>query len=146
MKRFATLTLFALSLMLFSCIDTDQNNSTPEIIDTKNKIEVIDFHTTRRCKTCNAIEANTIYTLETFFADEMKNGTITFQSINIDEEENYSIAEKFQASGTSLFLNVIIDGKEKQVNLTSAAFKKGRDRDAFSSDLRKFINKHLKEI
>jgi hypothetical protein len=42
--------------------------------NTKNHIEVIDFYGTHRCVTCKAIEANTRFTLNTYFADELKNG------------------------------------------------------------------------
>ncbi len=51
--------------------------------------------------------------LETYFSKELKDEIITFQVVNVDEEENYKLAEKFEATGTALFLNVIVDGKEK---------------------------------
>jgi len=60
------------SLVLFSCKDKAQTEKT---VNEKaaNKIEVIDFHSTHRCMTCKAIEANTKYTLYTYFASELKN-------------------------------------------------------------------------
>ena len=83
-----------------------------------SKIEVLDFHSTHRCMTCNAIETNTKFTLDTYFSDEMKADKITFQVINVDEKENEEIAEKFEASGTALILNVIKNGKETKINST----------------------------
>lgn len=142
MKNSKTLLVLLATMLLFSWNISAQNE---EVKETKsaNKIEVIDFHSTHRCMTCNAIEANTKFTLEEYFADELESGKITFQSINIDEKENYAMAEKFQASGTSLFLNVIDDGNEVQINLTNLAFKKGKDKAAFSKELKRKIEKQL---
>ena len=142
MKNSKTLLVLVTAILLFSWNVNGQNEEVKETLSA-NKVEVIDFHSTHRCMTCNAIEANTKFTLEEYFADELKNGSITFQSINIDEKENYAMAEKFQASGTSLFLNVIDDGKEAQINLTNFAFKKGKDKAVFSKELKRKIEKQL---
>jgi hypothetical protein len=126
MKTIKIFTVLAISLVFTSCIS--QNKSKDNSLDQSiSKIEVLDFHSTHRCMTCNAIEANTKYTLNTYFAKELKEDKITFQVINVDEKENEKIAEKFEASGTSLFLNVIKNGKETQINLTDFAFMNGND-------------------
>ncbi len=145
MKQFRILSVLALSLMLFSCNVKAQDKQS-ESSDSKNKIEVIDFHSTHRCMTCNAIEANTKYTLNTYFAGELKSGKVTFQSINVDEEKNYKIAEKFEASGTSLFLNIVINNNETIINLTDFAFSKGKDKEVFSKELKVKIDEQLKKL
>ncbi len=144
MKYSIFLSFAILSFFLFSTNINAQSKST--INEMTRKIEVIDFHSTHRCITCNAIELHTRYTLKQFFADELKSGKITFQVINIDKEKNYKLAEKFEASGTSLFLNVIANGKERQVNLTDFAFMKGRQKDVFMNELRTTIEKELKTL
>ncbi len=111
-----------------------------------NRIEVIDFHSTNRCFTCNAIEANTKFTLDTYFASELESGKITFQTINVDDEINQDIAEHFEASGTSLFLNVIISDKETKINLTNFAFMNGRKQKEFSDELKVKIDSELKKL
>ena len=145
MKQLSILVTLLISLAVFSCKEKVQTEVTSNAI-TVNKVEVIDFHSTHRCMTCNAIEANTKYTLETYFAKELKDHKITFQVINVDEEENEKIAEKFEASGTSLFLNVIKNGKETQINLTDFAFMNGNDQEAFSKELKTKIDKELKTL
>ncbi len=145
MKQFRILTILALSTMLFSCNGNAQNEQ-GKSSRIKNKIEVIDFHSTHRCMTCNAIEANTKYTLNTYFAKELKSRKITFQSVNVDEEKNYKMAEKYKASGTSLFLNVVINGKKTKINLTNLAFSKGRDKEAFSKALKTKLEEQLKKL
>ena len=142
MKNSKTLLVLVATMLLFSWNISAQNEEGKKI-KSGNKVEVIDFHSTHRCMTCNAIEANTKFTLEEYFADELESGKITFQSINIDEKENYAMAEKYEAAGTSLFLNVIDDGKEAQINLTNLAFKKGKNKAAFSKELKRMIEKQL---
>ena len=112
----------------------------------KNKIEVIDFHSTHRCVTCNAIEKHAKLTLDTYFEKELKEGKITFQVINVDKKKNYKLAEKFEAAGTSLFLNVIVDGVEKQINLTQFAFKYGKNEVEFKKRLKSRIEKQLTKV
>jgi hypothetical protein len=145
MRTIKFFTVFAVSLILTSCNGQTKNkdNSLDESI---SKIEVLDFHSTHRCMTCNAIEANAKYTLNTYFSDELKEDKITFKVINVDKKENEKIAEKFKASGTSLFLNVIKNGKETQINLPDLAFLNGNDREAFSKELKTKIDTELKTL
>ena len=111
MKQIKFLSILAFSLLLTSC-NGQTKGKTSNSNQSISKIEVIDFHSTHRCMTCKAIEANTKFTLDTYFAKDIKDGNITFQVINVDEKENEKLAEKFEASGTALFLNVIKDGKK----------------------------------
>ncbi|WP_227807431.1 nitrophenyl compound nitroreductase subunit ArsF family protein [Lutibacter profundi] len=141
------LSILALSLIFISCNGNTQTNKTKEKTQkVANKIEVIDFYSTHRCMTCKAIEANTKYTLDTYFSSELKNKKITFKTVNVDEEENYKLAEKFEATGTALFLNVIVNGKETQIDLTDFAFMKGNDQEVFSMELKSKLEAELKKV
>ncbi|MDO6674589.1 nitrophenyl compound nitroreductase subunit ArsF family protein [Tenacibaculum sp. 1B UA] len=132
--------------IIFTSCESQEKNKTTTLNTSISKIEVLDFHSTHRCMTCNAIEANTKFTLNTYFAKELNEAKITFQVINVDEKENEKVAEKFEASGTSLILNVIKEGKETQINLTDFAFMKGNDQEAFSKELKAKIDKELKSL
>ena len=145
MKTIKFITVLAISLMFTSC-NVQNKNKDQSLDQTISKIEVLDFHSTHRCMTCNAIEANTKYTLDMYFSNELKEDKITFQVINVDVKENEKIAEKFEASGTSLILNVIKNGKETQINLTNFAFMNGNDQDAFSKELKAKIDMELKTL
>jgi hypothetical protein len=141
------LSIIALSLILFSCNEKVKTNQSKVPSQKEaNKIEVIDFHSTHRCMTCKAIEANTKYTLKTYFPNEISNGKITFQTINVDDEKNYKIAEEYEATGTALFLNVIKNGKETHIDLTDFAFLKGMEKKAFSEELKTKLEVALKNI
>ncbi|PQV50302.1 hypothetical protein CLV33_102162 [Jejuia pallidilutea] len=145
MKPIKVISVLVLSIFLTSC--NNKNKTQTSVVDESiSKIEVLDFHSTHRCMTCNAIEANTKYTLDRYFEKELKEDKITFQVINVDKEENEKIAEKFEAAGTALFLNVIKNGKETQINLTDFAFMNGNDQEAFSEELKAKIDAELKTL
>ncbi|WP_250629683.1 nitrophenyl compound nitroreductase subunit ArsF family protein [Aureibaculum algae] len=143
MKIIKFLTILTIGLMLTACNGQSKNNN-QSVDQSISKIEVLDFHSTHRCMTCKAIEANTKYTLDTYYSKELKADKITFQVIDVDKKENEKIAEKFEASGTALILNVIKNGKEKQIDLTEFAFMEGNDKDAFSKELKTKIDTELK--
>jgi hypothetical protein len=77
-----------------------------------DKIEIFLFHTTQRCASCINIGKFAKQTIDNNFNEELSSGRIFFREINIDLPENYQLAEKFQASGSSLFINTIRDGKD----------------------------------
>lgn len=139
MRKLAILSLL-LTTLLFTACKGQNTSKTISTTDTSTKIEVIDFFGTHRCVTCNAIEANSKYTIETYFADEPK---VVFKTVNVDDDKNYKIAESFEASGTALFINVIHNGKEKHIDLTDFAFMKGNDKEAFSKELKAKIDQEL---
>lgn len=145
MKAIKFLVILVLGITLTSC--NGQHKSKHQKSDQAvSKIEVLDFHSTHRCMTCKAIEANTKYTLDTYFSDELKTDKITFQVIDVDQKENEKVAEKFEAAGTALILNIIKNGEEKQIDITDFAFMKGNDQDAFSKELKSKIDMELKTL
>ena len=145
MKTLKFITLLVIGLFFTSC--NAQNNSEHKTSNqSTSKIEVYNFHSTHRCMTCNNIEANTKHTLNKYFPNELKNGTITIQSVNVDEKENEKIAAKFEAYGTALIINVIKNGKESTINLTEFGFMKGNNKEEFSKELKTKIETELKKL
>lgn len=145
MKKVSTFLIIVISIILFSCKEKTQKEAL-KVETLANQIEVIDFHSTHRCMTCNAIEANTKYTLNTYFSKELSDNKISFKAINVDEEQNIKMAEKFEATGTSLFLNVIVDGNESPIDLTDFAFMDGNNQEVFSAKLKTIIETELKKL
>jgi thiol-disulfide isomerase/thioredoxin len=142
MKQFAILSTLVMSLLLASCKSKPKVYQTTTTYDT-NTIEVIDFYGTHRCVTCKAIEASTKYTVETYFTNEPK---VIFKTVNVDDDSNYKLAEKFEASGTALFLNVIKDGMETHIDLTDFGFSKGKDQEVFAKELKNKIEIELDKL
>ena len=105
-------------------------------------VEVIYFHRAQRCQSCIYAEEGTIYTLETYFQDEMASGKMTFRSVNLNDEENTAIVEKYNAYTSSLFINAIIDGTDQIKEVTEIWFLVGDDQ-AFVEEVRSEIAKSL---
>ncbi|MFH1004817.1 MAG: nitrophenyl compound nitroreductase subunit ArsF family protein [Bacteroidota bacterium] len=136
--------LFFLSLALIMNFSLIANAQTKQN-ENKPKVEVYYFHATNRCPTCLAIEANAKKTFETYFVNELKTGKVKFIVINVDEEKNKKIAEKYEAAGSALFITKILNDKETKNDMTSFAFSYGRNNpDKFINELKDKINKMLK--
>ncbi len=108
-----------------------------------DRIEVLDFHSDHRCRTCVAIERLTRQTLDAQFADEMASGKITFRLINVDEAENQALAEQYQASGSALMLRVVREGGDTVVDLTDMAFMNAGQATQFSEKLSREISTYF---
>ncbi len=110
---------FALILLLggISCNAQSAKKEETKAV-AKGKVEVVYFHFTRRCMTCNAVETETKKSLEALYSPQVKAGKITFKSINLDETASKAAAEKWGAEGQSL---LVMSGG-KRLDLTSQGF------------------------
>ncbi len=129
--------LFICVLLMGSANIQAQNTSVNEEQSiATTKVEVYYFHNTRRCATCQAVESVTKETLEETYPEEMKNGEIIFQSLNIEDDKNESLAKKFEISGQTLLF--IKDGEKK--DFTNDAFMYARSNpEKFKKKIKQFI-------
>lgn len=87
-------------------------NPSREEKQSADKVEVFLFHSTNRCISCVTIGKYAGETVYEYFQGELRDGKMEFREINIDLPENKELAWKFQASGSSLFINAIFNGKD----------------------------------
>ncbi len=109
---------------------------------TAEKVEVVYFYRAQRCTGCVYAENGTLFTLETYFADELASGKITFATLNVGAEENAAIVEKYEAYSSSLFINTIIDGIDHIEQVTEIWFVLGDD-EAFVEVVKSKIEQSL---
>jgi len=127
--------ILALFVTLVSFSQEVTKNSKKTIID------VYYFHRTNRCATCLSIEENTKNALETYFADELKDGTIKFYSICYEGETDKEAIEKYKADAPGLYLTKLKKGKETTKDVTDFAFDNSlHNGDKFKEGLRDRIN------
>ena len=107
-----------------------------------DRVEVVYFHRTQRCYSCRYMEAAANYTVETYFADELASGKVTFQSINVEDEANADIVQKYHASYLSLYINTVKDGTDHIEEATEVYLLIGSD-EAFVKALKSKIEKSL---
>lgn len=94
--------------------------------DEKDRVEVLCFHSKRRCATCRAIEKNAREAVEARFAEELENGTVVFRSIDISKPENEGIAGRYGVTWSALFVSKWSGGEETCENMTQYAFANAR--------------------
>jgi len=129
--------------------DTLADNNT-QITENKAKVEtptvlIYNFHVTNRCPSCIAIEDATTKTLKTYFAAELKQGRIKRQVLNVDDEANSKIAEKYEAFGSGCFVTRVYKGKETTTDLTGDGFKYAKNKEErFIEILKNKISEYLK--
>jgi len=116
---------------------TSNNSSGPA-----DRVDVVYFHRTQRCYSCTYMEDAARYTVETYFADELASGKVTFQVFNVEEEQNADIVEKYQASYLSLYINTVKDGTDHIELVTDLYTLIGND-EAFVEALKSKIEKSI---
>jgi hypothetical protein len=116
MKTLRLILTLALFIPFLSCnsqpVKTDVN------IAASDKIEAYYFHFTARCTTCRTIEAEAKKDLETLYPNQFKQGLITFQSLNLEDESTKSVAKRLGVAGQTLLL---VKGDQK-INITNEGF------------------------
>jgi hypothetical protein len=109
------------------------------------KLQIVYFHAKNRCPTCISIEENTKKTLNTYFSTQLKDGTIKLQVLDVSEEKNEKMVEKYEADGSGLFLTKVDGKKETTTDFTNFAFSYSRNQaEKFIAGLKAEIDKNLK--
>ena len=128
---------FIISLFLVSALSVFSQKAA--------KLQIVYFHAQHRCPTCISIEDNTKKTLNTYFAQQVKDGTISFKVLNVEDKKNLKLVEKYQAEGSALYLTHVVNKKETTTDFTNFAFSYSRNEPGkFISGLKAEIEKCLK--
>lgn len=133
-----TLLMLLFVLNAIACNNPQSNNNSSSDDSTKiENIEVYYFHGTRRCVTCIAVGEVSSELVKSKYED---NENVKFVEINIDEPGNEELVEKFQVSGSGLY---VFNGKDIE-NITAFAFQYARTNpDKLKDKLIELINKDL---
>jgi len=138
------LACLALSLMVgctASSTAPESSDTSPGLVD---RVEVVYFHRTHRCSGCSYAEACIRHTMETYFKDELASGEVTFEVLDVEDEENATIVKKYGAFSSSLFINTIRDGIDHIEEVREIWYFLGND-EAFVEVVRGEIEKSLNE-
>lgn len=118
MKSFRLIIALILIAPFIACTGQPTAEVSKKIDSDSDKIEAYYFHFTARCTTCRTIEAEAKKNIETLYPNQVKQGLITFQSLNLEEAPNKTLADKLGISGQALLL---VKGHQK-INLTNEGF------------------------
>lgn len=151
------ISFFSLFIALSSCNQTSENvNVSEDSITSENNvksdftIEVYNFHRTNRCQTCTAIGESGKKAVNNYFFNEKEQGIVKFNDINLDDEVNNKLAEKFEATGSSLYILTKNKDNETIENLTEFAFLTAVDQpdmliEAIKTNIQEKLNQMSKK-
>ena len=138
MKKLISLSVLLLLVVSFftvSSIAADKKTQTA--VSKSAKVEVYYFHFTRRCVTCQAVEAESQKAVAALYPVQAKKGLITFKSVNLDEKSSEILAKKCNVSGQTL---LVISGG-KRVDLTEQGFMYAKSSpDKLKAELKRTID------
>ncbi|WP_071147711.1 nitrophenyl compound nitroreductase subunit ArsF family protein [Bacteroides ihuae] len=139
--------LFAIIAVMISATAFGKDPKTSEKANngSKDRVEILYFHGKQRCPTCMSIEKNTQEVMKAYYSDKIKKGEVVFTVIDISNKANEKIADRYEVTWSSLFVNKWKGGKESKNNMTEFAFAYSRNSpDTFKNGLKKKINELLK--
>jgi hypothetical protein len=139
MKKTALLaTILLITLSSISCNSQSNNKAVAQKVGSSN-VNVYYFHFTRRCATCLAVEENARKAVEALYPIEVKAGTYSFTSLNLDEANTKVVADKLSIGGQSL---LVVRG-DKKIDMTSAAWLNAHDLDKMKVEIKSAVDKVL---
>lgn len=112
---------FALIVVLFitmSCTAHSGNRENSRVNVKTGAVEVYYFHFTKRCPTCQAIEAQSKKLITDLYGDK-----VSFTALNLDENEGAAKGKDLGINGQTL---LIVKGST-QINLTNEGFMYARN-------------------
>ncbi|MFV0272610.1 MAG: nitrophenyl compound nitroreductase subunit ArsF family protein [Macellibacteroides fermentans] len=135
------------ALLLISCGNSTEKKTETASTNVKqaDRIEVLYFHGAQRCVTCKAIETNTKALLDSLYSNEIASGKIVYKIIDISQKENEKVADKYEVTWSSLFVNRWKNGTEEVNNMTEFGFANAKnDPDNFKNGIKSKIDELLK--
>lgn len=104
------------------------------------KIELLYFHRTDRCQSCNNAEQYARDTLNAYFPDELRSGKLSIQSI--DYQKDKTMADKYGVNMQGLKLRIVNGGQETIKDLPEL-WTYVRDRSGYMDYLRNALDDAL---
>ena len=141
--------LFVSMTFMMACGSRSAQTNETAFIEGKDadRVEILYFHGAQRCLTCRAIESHTMALLDSLYTEETTNGKIVWKVVDISKPEYEAIADKYEVTGSSLFINGWKAGKEYVNNMTTFSFANARkDPAQFKEGIRNKIEELLKEL
>jgi len=111
----------------------------------KSKVIIYYFHSTHRCPTCLRIEKYSREAIEKYFANELKNGILTFKSLNVDEPENRHFIQDYQLYTKSLVITLYKNDKQEKWENLADIWLLVSDKEKFYQYVKDEVGKFLQE-
>jgi hypothetical protein len=113
--------------------------------DSNNKVIAYYFHGTNRCATCLTIERYSREAIEKYFSQEIREGTLEFKPLNVDEPENRHYIQDYQLYTRSLVLALYKDDKQLKWKNLSEVWAYVKDKERFYQYVKDETERFLQE-
>ena len=132
-------------IILFLAITTLATNSYAKDANKEPHKEIIVyyFHTTNRCYSCKIIENWTYDTIQTYFKDELKNKTLKWKPLNVEDESNRHFIKDYKLYSKSIVVSEMDKEKEIRWKNLDKVWQSLRDKEKFSNYIRNEIKSYL---
>jgi peroxiredoxin len=105
-----------------------------------DNVQLMYFHRSERCPSCNNAEQYTRDTLDKYFTDQVNAGKLSIQSI--DYQKDKAMAEKYNVKMQGLKLLITRNGQQT-VKDVPEVWAYVKDRDAYMNFLKNTLDKEL---
>ena len=120
--------------------DTVSYRNLEPLVD--GQFQLVLFHNEKRCHQCLTMEEHVNQIVNSNFSESIKDNTLTFKTIVIDEPENIPMVEKLGVFAATIVLMEFKDSELVYARVLTEGLELYRKEDAFKS----YINKELSSI
>lgn len=139
----AVIAMLAAAVVIFAFRGGDSREAEIDDGYSKDKVEVIYFHLTRRCVTCQAVENVAREAVKELYPAEVEKGTVVFMTLNIEDKSSEADAKRVKATGQCL---LVVSG-DTRIDLTSEGFMNARNSpEKLKEEIKKAVDPLLKEL
>ena len=111
-----------------------------------SKVIVFYFHGNVRCSTCKRIERLTVEAVTETFGDELKNGLLELNVVNVEKPENNHFIKEYQLYTRSVIVSEVTDGTEQRWENLNKVWELVRNEEAFKHYIQKEIAGYLQGL
>lgn len=133
------------SIALISC-----NSNSPavqaETAPASDHVAVYYFHGNFRCVNCTNFEKFAKVAVEKYYANEVKEGKLTFQVISVDEKPNGHYLAEYELYTKSLIVSLVKSGKETKWKNLQRIWDFARNEEGYISYFKNEVDQYLEEL
>jgi hypothetical protein len=101
------------------------------------------FHGTQRCATCRKLEAYSLESIQAGFPGQLRDGTLEWRVVNIDEPGNKHFVEDYKLYTRSLVIVKLQEGKQTEWKNLEKIWDLVDDKQGFATYVQQEIKTYL---
>jgi hypothetical protein len=111
----------------------------------KAKVMLYYLHSTGRCYKCILMEKYSKEAVEKYFSEQVKDGKLEFNVLNVDEPQNAHFVQDYQLITKSLVVSLVKGGKEQKYENLKGIWENVGNERAFLEYVKINVEKYLQE-